>query len=106
MWPVIKSSAVIGWNILSSMNAVHNFNQLQLQQDQHINKRHCLIKLALKCKKVQCDELILENPNSVFSWNIYKLLQAVKYMHPLMSFKWLLSKVPGNMTKWTKKKYL
>ena len=36
---------------------------------------------------------IVENPNSVFSKNIYKLLQAVNYMHPLMSFQWLLSKV-------------
>ena len=38
-------------------------------------------------------EWIVENPNSVFSKNIYKLLQAVNYMHPLMSFQWLLSKV-------------
>ena len=77
----MNSSAVIGWNILSSMNAVHNFNQLQLQQDQHINKRHCLIKLALKCKKVQCDELILENPNSVFSWNIYRGFPTPEFMY-------------------------
>ena len=49
---------------------------------------------------------IVENPNSVFSKNIYKLLQAVNYMHPLMSFKWLLSKVQLSMKTWTKQKFL
>ena len=54
-------------------------------------------------------EWIVENPNSVFSKNIYKLLQAVNYMHPLMSFQWLLSKVQQiviyeNMKKWIKQK--
>ena len=52
---------------------------------------------------------IVENPNSVFSKNIYKLLLVVNYMHPLKSFKWLLSKVQQiviyeNMKKWIKQK--
>ena len=55
--------------------------------------------------------LTVENPNSVFFKNIYKLLQAVNYMHPLISFIWLLSKVHQiviyeNMKKWTKQKYI